>query len=748
MVENSRRTIAVIGLFALLIVMAFGVTYAAFSAKVTGLENASVISLEGGEMWIDIDGGPDIIANNLIPDNDHPWVTKTITLTGKNNTGDLTMSYKINIVVDNNTFVTTPMVYTLEAINNSNNGLTIPSVENKTPLSETVNLGTGYFTTGDNLVHTYILKIYFPDTGVDQSVDMRALYAAHISVEDAGKARKFIAIQNIEDLLELSKSMNNDGNDFEEYDFMLMRDLDFQTANSYEDSTRTDYGDINGNGSVEALITELTTGQGFESIGVNAVFKGSFNGLGHTLSNLYINTDESSCVALFCSSEGSIFNNLTLTGNVTSNLSKSNSAGLIGEVRGDVLIENVIADVTVINDNSEWSEGGFVGSANGGKLTINNCKNNGNVGNGGSNGGFVGSINGGTVEINNSENNGNITGGSSSGFIGAGWNDDAYIVINNCKNNGNVSGNRAAGVVSTGSGIKGITINKFVNNGDITSSGDASGGVLGIFGCNVDMEDVTNNGDVSATAQSAGGIYGNSKGGIVTIKNAKNTGTITSTLHSAGILGWNTSASIAIIDDAYNTGAVTGHDYAGGIIGCSSNNTGKSIVLNSYNMGTQSAQTQCAGGIVGGGAQSDNVIIVLNSYNTGTISASTSSKYASGIVGRFQGINTAVINNVHNYGSITGSGGKYGITYFATSPSYTMTNSYYLSGPTGSNKSGTTAKTAALFAGDPLTNTSVTYLLNNSRGGINLSSIDPLLADYTLKTWKLDSVKGYPVFED
>ena len=182
MVENSRRTITIVGLFALLLVLAFGVTYAAFSARVTGLENASVISLDGGEMWIDIDGGPDIVANNLIPDNDHPWVTKTITLTGKNNTGDLTMSYKINIVIDNNTFVTTPMVYTLESTNNSNNGGIIPSVENKTPINNITRLGSGYFNQGENLTHTYVLKIYFPDTGVDQSVDMRALYAAHIDI--------------------------------------------------------------------------------------------------------------------------------------------------------------------------------------------------------------------------------------------------------------------------------------------------------------------------------------------------------------------------------------------------------------------------------------------------------------------------------------------------------------------------------------------------------------------------------------
>ena len=64
-------------------------------------------------------------------------------------------------------------------------------------------------------------------------------------------------------------SENNILNNSTPEDIKLMRTLDFNEDTSYEDSTRTDYGDLNGNGTIESIKLELTRGKGFTTIGNN-----------------------------------------------------------------------------------------------------------------------------------------------------------------------------------------------------------------------------------------------------------------------------------------------------------------------------------------------------------------------------------------------------------------------------------------------------------------------------------------------
>ena len=155
-----------------------------------------------------------------------------------------------------------------------------------------------------------------------------------IEGEETGEDTTY-KIQFIEDLVELSKKVNN-GETYEGKTFILTNNLNFQNKESYKDSETTKYKDINGNGEDETLIIELTTGSGFEPIGVgDNHFKGNFDGQNHRIDNLYIkNTDtESLSLGLFGKIENSTISNLTISGNIE-NGTKPSNVGMISDVYG------------------------------------------------------------------------------------------------------------------------------------------------------------------------------------------------------------------------------------------------------------------------------------------------------------------------------------------------------------------------------------------------------------------------------
>ena len=114
-------------------------------------------------------------------------------------------------------------------------------------------------------------------------------------------------IHAIEDLIDLAIAVNN-GETFEGQTITLERTLDFTASESYRTANPeiTEYIDedgnkidINGDGIVDPIKTELTTSLGFTPIGFfnpqkNEIvsFKGNFDGKGNTISGLYINITE------------------------------------------------------------------------------------------------------------------------------------------------------------------------------------------------------------------------------------------------------------------------------------------------------------------------------------------------------------------------------------------------------------------------------------------------------------------------
>ncbi len=150
-----------------------------------------------------------------------------------------------------------------------------------------------------------------------------------------GSEEKPYEISCIEDLVVLSNMTNGTGIKFESGELVkltkvdqfegkyviLTKNLNFKSKYSYDDSTRTDFGDLNENGTIEDIQTELTKTDenciGFSSMGR---FKGNFNGRSHIIQNIY--TKKS---GLFSYIENSEIINLGISGQI-------NSAGYAGGI--------------------------------------------------------------------------------------------------------------------------------------------------------------------------------------------------------------------------------------------------------------------------------------------------------------------------------------------------------------------------------------------------------------------------------
>ena len=268
-----------------------------------------------------------------------------------------------------------------------------------------------------------------------------------------GSEEKPYEINCIEDLVVLSNITNGKGiklengqavtittnESFDNKNIILTRSLNFKSKYSYKDSTRTDFGNLNNDDTDgNSLITEMTTGTGFEPIGqYNKEFKGKFDGKEHTIANIFIDyLEESQKDKAFITkiSKNASISNLTITGKIRSNWL---AAGIVGFSTGDnTKVINCINRADIVGYNMV---GGIAGSL---IKNISNCKNYGTIeitGNAyayGGAGGIVGVANTGniTASIEDCINYGKIKGKYNlGGIVGTSYNPTNII---NCKNEG------------------------------------------------------------------------------------------------------------------------------------------------------------------------------------------------------------------------------------------------------------------------------------------------------------------------
>ena len=404
-------------------------------------------------------------------------------------------------------------------------------------------------------------------------------------------------IRCIEDLLDFSLTVNGitienneikyiTGKNFSGKYVSVVKNLDFKLPLSYENAERIDYGDINQDGKVEKLLTELTTGKGWICIGGygstknGAGFSGIFEGNSKYIRNLYINnTDSVSTNGMFGSATKAIIKELNVTGYI--NCVATKAGGIVG---------------IVYNNNIE----------------LKSCSFNGDITNTGYAGGIVGHLWGTSFTIEQCNCKGKITSldNQSAGIIGR-IDGNSGGNITNSYNEASIKGkSNVAGIVgNTSNGNVECKIIKCYNKGNIHASGWAAGIVSQTY-CGV--EECFNEGNVNSTGSMVGGIVGRCGISNERIFKCFNKGKISGNTEVGGILGSCYAAKQLTIEQCYNLGEIIANEANGtsaGISGSISSSTNTNI-LNCYNANKISGKN-CRG-IVHAGAGNPRVISCYN----------------------------------------------------------------------------------------------------------------------------------------
>lgn len=318
-------------------------------------------------------------------------------------------------------------------------------------------------------------------------------------------------------------------------------------------------------------------------------FAGIFDGAGHTISGVYMNTVEDKA-GFFGSIKGTgVIKNLNISGKITG---KDYVGGIVGDAANGAVIENCSFSGSVTADSVYGYVGGIAGKAM--KTTVSGC------------------ISSGSVTAAMKEAYREYQQGYTGGILG--WNYGSSI--KNCINNAAVTGN--------GFGTGGITgfsqlasVTDSVNKGSVTGYENVGGivgkvAVSGIMGLHSGCR---NEGDVTAVNK-AGGIAGLSVGVVntddeyQTIFDCCNKGKVTAQNHAGGIMGY---VHDSAVNHCYNEGVVSAGQYAGGIGGYVLGG----LVKDCYNLGIINADADYAGGILAFDADAESHL--TNCYNIGTI---------------------------------------------------------------------------------------------------------------------------------
>jgi trimeric autotransporter adhesin len=301
-------------------------------------------------------------------------------------------------------------------------------------------------------------------------------------------------------------------------------------------------------------------GAGFAPVGDNGsgnAFTGTLDGLGHTISGLFINRTDTHYKGLF-----GVLGDASVGGGAVRNL------GLVGvSITGDGYVGGLVGWAKYSTISNVYTTGSVKGSFNVGGLagmewnsTITNAYSTADVvgpvsGISGetSYGGLVGRQLNGT--ISNAYATGSVTGNYAvGGLVG----ESGGGTISNAYATGVVSGLRVVGGL-VGSGSSSVAISNAYATGSVTGT-DYVGGLLGSGSSGVAISNAYATGSVNGRDY-VGGLVGSDWSG--TISNAYTIGSITGTTNVGGLVGY-TSGTVS---NTYATGAVTGSANFGGLVG-------------------------------------------------------------------------------------------------------------------------------------------------------------------------------------
>ena len=379
-------------------------------------------------------------------------------------------------------------------------------------------------------------------------------------------------------------------------------------------------------------------------------FTGTFDGDGHTISELYINSNDDVAGLFGYVGRGGMIRDLTVEGEIT----VSGSVSCVGGIAGIVSSSGQVG-ISVLTDSDD-SETGIIDCTS--NVTINVTYNGSSglsVG-----GGIVGSCGGAT--ISGCENYGavSVVGASEYGIdvkIGGivGYSGSSTI-ISSCCNTGAVSAENAekanlGGII--GESNLGSSVDSCYNTGAVSVRNTKDANLGGVVGCNYDDDDEStvskcyNTGAVNAEdAEYAnlGGIVGENKSGSVI--SSYNTGDVTAEKVESANLGGVAGYSREQINKCYNNGEVraeyVGFGWIGGVAGYNSSGT----VTDCYNTGDVSGQGNSGAGtgedyppaVAGGVVGYSDGGTVTDCYSIGTVSGeNTEDVSVGGVVGYSDG---------------------------------------------------------------------------------------------------------------
>ena len=345
-------------------------------------------------------------------------------------------------------------------------------------------------------------------------------------------------------------------------------------------------------------------------------FSGTFDGQGHTISNMSVTVGVTNSAGLFGYGSATVQDVKLESVYVVSKV--GSVGGIIGDAHTGAKIENCTVEGTILytdpgTDAQNSAVGGVVGTAS--NVTITGCKFSGwvysktPVGNNtiGGIGGIVGEANSST--ISKSINNGTVCTTAISNNVGgiAGRIEDSTVT--DCSNSGVIK----AGAGSAGHGVGGIVGQVYVSTRDC------------------EIKECTNTGNITAIGSDSAGYAG-------------------------GIVGRLWGSQSGTIEDCHNSGKISMLDSTlcsiGGLVGVSSANL---TIEESSNTGNISSEknypSNLAGGLVG---QSSSELTLTESYNAGSVS-SPSSDYAAGLVGQLMRPTTVKVANCYNVGEVSGA---------------------------------------------------------------------------------------------
>ena len=184
--RRQKIIVSVTGIFLVLLILV-GLTYAYFLTKIKGNDNEKSISVTTANLELVYGDGTQTILKNdiaLEPDSDNAIGTKDFTVTNKgNDTSYVVVIEDVSITNASDgsttTFNSNDFRYTLTCTKKDGTSCDGVTTQTLFPLSGGILVGNS-IKEGD--VHTYVLTMWYIETGIDQSKDMGKTLQAKVNI--------------------------------------------------------------------------------------------------------------------------------------------------------------------------------------------------------------------------------------------------------------------------------------------------------------------------------------------------------------------------------------------------------------------------------------------------------------------------------------------------------------------------------------------------------------------------------------